>query len=310
MNSSIKLLRQASSWQVISYLLLSLLLVFLPVTAATGLSAADFLGLLPTKIFVLLLFLASLMRLIRACGDRSGVLFPLGFSVVFLGLLINYAFSFTGITTLGPGEEFAGTGYERTETGIWGWHPKLRFKVEKIEGGNPATAVLKLTTRGKQEVLPLAAGSFGGRYLQNLFSYRIRALKTGIAPQFVIASQSGTVLDSTLVKAGSAESGNAEYFRSPALPHRMYFKVANDVDKPIALMITRGKLTIQDWKTLKQDEKLEFEGFVVYFSEVVKWVEIEVSSFPGNPVIFAGALIILVAGVSMLLGRKKRKEAV
>lgn len=88
------------------------------------------------------------------------------------------------------------------------------------------------------------------------------------------------------------------------MPHRMYFRVADDASKSISLMVSRGKLVIRDWKTLKQDEKLDFEGFVVYFSEVVSWVEIEVSSFPGNPVSYAGALVILIAGVQIFLKRQ------
>lgn len=308
MNSSTKLLRWTSSWQVIAGLLVSLALISVPVMVLSGLSVVEFLKLVPTKIFVLLLFLASLMRLIRGALDRTGVLLPLGFSVVFLGLLLNYVFSFTGITVLGPGEEFDGTGYERTEAGVSGWHPKLWLRVEKIEGGQPGSALLKLATAGKQEMVSLGAGSSVGQPLLNFLSPRVKVLKTGVAPQFMIASQSGELLDSPLVKAGHAESGSAEYFRSPALPHRMYFKVADDVNKQLSLMVTRGKLTIQDWKTVKQDEKLEFEGFAVYFTEVVKWVELEVTTFPGNPIIMVGGAIILLAVVRFFSGQRISRE--
>lgn len=301
MNSSTKLLRWASSWQVIACLMASLMLVSVPVMVLSGLSVIEFLRLVPTKIFVLLLFLASLVRLIRCALDRTDILLPLGFSVIFLGLLLNYAFSFTGITVLGPGEEFDGTGYERTETGVWGGLPKLRLKVEKIEGGKTGKTELKLNTT---EIVSLVAGSSSlDRFFHNPFSAHIRILKTGVAPQFVIASQSGKVLDSMLVKVGYAEDEMTNYFRSPELPHRIYFMVADDVHKQLSLMITRGKLTIQDWKTVKLDEKLEFEGFAVYFTEVVRWVEIEVSVFPGNPVMLVGGIIILLAGVRFLRGQ-------
>jgi len=308
MNSRTKLLRWTSSWQAIACLLVSLMLVSVPVMVLSGFSVVEFLKLVPTKIFVLLLFLASLARLIRGALDRTGVLLPLGFSVVFLGLLLNYVFSFTGITALGPGEEFDGTGYERTEAGVSGWHPQLWLRVEKIEGGKPGTALLKLNTTGRHELVSLSPGSSVGQPLLNFFSPRVKVLKTGVAPQFIITSQSGEFLDSALVKAGHAESGNAEYFRSPALPHRIYFKVADDVSRQLSLMVTRGKLTIQDWKTVKQDEKLEFEGFAVYFTEVVKWVELEVSSFPGNPIIMVGGIIMLVGAVLNLYWRRNRTD--
>jgi hypothetical protein len=293
MTSSIRTLRRDSYRQVILCLLVSLVAISLLFIFLSDLTVLAFLKLIPTKIFLLLLFLASALHLIRGGAENRDFLLLTGIALALAGVLLDYGYSFTGVAVLGPGDEFVGTGYDRVETGFSGRYPKVRLKVEEIRGGTPGIAVVRSDDGGRRELRSLIPGA-SGRSLRQLFSARISALRTGVAPRFVIASRSGKLLDSAYVTAGKDNGEGSNYFRNPGLPHRIYFRVPDDIQKPISVMVTRGKLTIRDWKELRKDEKLEFEGFEVYFTDVVRWVEIEVSSCPGHPVILTGCFMILI----------------
>lgn len=263
----------------------------------------DVVDLLPTKIFLVLLFLNRLSGFFSEIyRRRKTALLTVGLLVVLSGFFLNYAYRFEGSVSLGEGERFSG--YDRQEKGPLSKPLEISFAVGKVEG-NP----LKLDKEAKAEIYNdnIKATLVPGQYKRWSSGIRVGILGIELAPRVLITDKTGKLLHSTFVKLKLYPQGLQDYFLIGLLPHRFYVTLTGKDDKPFNLKILRGKLIVSN-QDIAVGEEVEFDGLKASFPELARWVLINVRYYPGNSTIYIGIAIILIGSIVVLFGLRSTND--
>ncbi len=203
-------------------------------------------------------------------GDKSTIL-SLGIMVLITGTVINYLYRFNGTVYIAEDEPFSGYSYRQ----------KGLLRDEKIHSISFRNGVAKI------DGISLTSSK---RKSMNLFRGSYFILKdTHLAPGFIITS-GNRELYSVIVKMDLSDK-RRDYFRTPVLPHRFYLENKGE-NGLFRIIITRGKLIILD-KEIMYGDTVEFENIRLSFSELIRWAEINVEHYPGDPFIYSGLFLLL-----------------
>lgn len=333
MSSNFRVIRFLTSFELFFYLLITSLLVIIPLKFLYKLGLWDIFSLIPSKFFIVLMFLNRFFGLLYEIfiskgngnnpptspftkGRQRGIIVKwgegefekissgwrsivtAGILIVISGLVLNFAYRFEGVVGLGEGESFID--YDSIEKGPLSKPLKSSFGVKQIEGEplklNKKTKVEIVHDKNKSIILSVGQSA-------RFSSSNVKVIKVEPAPRFLIADEKGKELHSAFVKLNLYPQGKEDYFRSPVVAHRFYLSLTGKSDKPFNIKIVRGKLIIKT-EDIAPGEEVAFERLKISFPENSKWAEIKVSYYPGNRVIFAG-LIVIVAGIILLRLRKR-----
>lgn len=123
------------------------------------------------------------------------------------------------------------------------------------------------------------------------------------APRFTV-KRGGALEAEGLIKL---EPGTREYIEPGILPHRLYLSVpaGEYVLGPakLHLRVQRGKLKVLE-REIARDERVEFEGVALTFSEGAAWVRAEVRKGP-RPWLLIGAALLAVASGGLALRHRR-----
>lgn len=300
MSFIIKTIRFIVSLEFFIYLLCSGALWVLVFAYYLKLGLWDAVNLMPSKVFLGILFLNRLIGFISEIfGKKRMALISTGILIALIGLFFNYAMRFEGIASLGETEGFSS--YERQKKGLFAKPQRVSITIKNISG-NP----LRLNEEGKAEL------SFEGKETVLLSSGQYKKFKgvsVGLltiepAPRVLITDKAGQELYSIFVKLRLYPQGTTDYFTTPALPHRFYVSLTGREDKPFNLKVMRGKIVLSN-KDISTAEEVEFEGFMISFQELSKWAEIKIKYYPGNLIILIGLVIGLIGSMAVFLNRKR-----
>lgn len=136
----------------------------------------------------------------------------------------------------------------------------------------------------------------------------VRLTGMGYAPLFQIEDSRGMVREGGYVTMMVFPPGMEDFFKMEYLPHTFYVQLYPDAflvnDRPVnlsydlknplfRLRIMRNKFVVFDGY-IRYKQKVEFEGFNLYFLDVRPWVEVEIIRDYGIPLIFLGFIAMLV----------------
>jgi len=265
----------------------------------------DVFGLLPSKVFIVLIFLNRVFDFWDEIKDkRWHLLFSTGVIVAMVGLILNYAYRFEGIVDLGEGEGLVD--YDSIEKGPLSKPQRFAIAVEEIEGDPlKLDRSVRVKVRDGKKLVVLSPEGDAADF--SLLSSHLSILKVEPAPRFLITDKEGKELHTAFVKLNLYPRGKEDYFRSPAVAHRFYLSLTGRPDKPLNIKIMRGKLTIKD-EAIAIGENLEFEGLNISFPEITKWAEIRVSHYPANIVILIGVVIVMAGIIGIILRESPGKK--
>ncbi len=138
----------------------------------------------------------------------------------------------------------------------------------------------------------------------------VRAIRTGVAVRYEIATAEGSVLDGAFAKLEAGAGEEAPFLRSEATPYRLRVDLRGGLGEsepggPPALRVAvyRGKLVVGEGN-LRDGAALRFERLAVRFPEWRPWVELEMIRDPGVPLAMISALVALAGASLAWLGRR------
>lgn len=258
-----------------------------------GLGFWDSLNLAPQKTFIALIVLNRLGGFILEAWERKRVaLVSAGVLVAIAGFLINHAYRFEGLVSLGEAEEFET--FEWKEAGPWGSAPAIGFGLESVTDEKKAV----LSGPGFRATLS------PGEYIRLGTGLKIGVEAIDLAPGFEIKDSSGQRLSYGFVKLRLNHDGGADYFMVTPLPHRFYLSQTGKEDKIFDLTVLRGKLVVAR-QEVARGEAVEFDGLEMSFPEISRWALIRVRKYPGNDALYTGLLMAAVGCAFMLAGPGK-----
>jgi uncharacterized protein YjeT (DUF2065 family) len=313
------------SYEFFLSILASSLVIIVPLIFVYKFKFWDVLNLMPSKVFIVLIFLNRFFGLVYEIfmpasppfnsplskggneggssftkggqrgitvkeSNKGGLIKNIGHVLLSAGILVVIAgfilnYAYRFEGIVDLGEGESLIDYDSIEKGPLSKPTKFAIAVEKIEG-DP----LKSDKSKKVKVRP-----------SSLLS-PLSITKVEPAPRFLITDKNGRELHSAFVKLNLNPPGREDYFRSPAVAHRFYLSLTGKPDKPFNIKIVRGKLIVEN-KEIAIGEEVEFEGLKISFPEISKRAEIKVSHYPGNKVIIIG---IGVIGVGIVFQWIKR----
>lgn len=290
-----------SSYRFFSVLLAAAVLCGLFIMHFFKLPFWELLDLVPSKVFLVLLFLNRLSGFFSEISRRNrSWLLSAGIIVFLCGLFLNYAYRFEGLMSIGKGEK--AFRYEYIEKGPLSRPKEYPLFMGKIVGTSDKDMKAELYYKENAKPLILSQGS----YSRISWNTKIGVLRIDTAPAVEVKDKAGRDSFNSFVKLKLHPIGVQDYFSFETIVYRYYVKMTGKEDKPFNLMVMRGKLVLVN-KDIAEKEEVEFEGLKFSFPEIVNWAEINVRYDPGEMFMYAGAIIIAFGIIIMFMLPAKRK---
>ncbi len=288
-----------------SYELFFVLLACLLAGGALLLRAMDMevlraMELLPVKVFFIAIAVNRVGGVIHdGIFNRDRLLLSVGVIMVIAGAGVNSTMWYRGTAGLGSGEPLEG--FEQVSHGIFaGQYGGGDIIINSISGD-----VLMRPEDSEVEIF----GKGGARYFLHSgdsqwlgYIYRVRVESVEAAPLFQVRSPGGAEVFSSFVKLRLHPVGERDYFMVNPLPHRFYLSLTGKVDKPLRLVVTRGRLVLID-QGVALGEVVSVDDIEVRIPSVAGWASLTVEKQPGLIAMLAGFLMVL-AGSAIVLWRR------
>ncbi|MCK4911460.1 MAG: hypothetical protein KAR83_07445, partial [Thermodesulfovibrionales bacterium] len=231
--------------------------------------------------------------------NRPRLLLSVGVIMVIAGAGVNSAMWYRGTVGLGSGEPLEG--FEQVSHGIFaGEHAGGGIIINSISGDvlmNPEDSEVEIFGEGGARYSLHSGDSQWQRYI-----YRVRVESVEAAPLFQVRSPQGAEVFSSFVKLRLHPVGERDYFMVTPLPHRFYLSLTADEDKPLRLVVTRGRLVLID-QGVALGEVISLDDIKVRIPSVTGWVRLTVEKQPGRIAMLAG-LFMVAAGTAIVLWRR------
>lgn len=298
--SSSRTLKYIFSYELFLVMLACLLVGAALLLRAVGMEALRAMELLPVRVF----FIAIAVN--RAGGlvldllyNRGRLLLSAGIIVVLAGMCVNATMWYRGTAGLGAGEQMKG--FEQVSRGIFaGELTGSDMIVNSISGDvlfNAEESEVEILVEGGRRAVLRPGAS---KWLSRLDRVKVESVEA--APLFQVRTRQGSNILSSFVKLDLHPIGTRDYFMVTPLPHRFYLSLTGSGDKPLRLVITRGRLIIfEDAIDLK--ETVSVDDISVSIPSLTGWASITVERYPGLAAMLAGTVMV-VAGIGFILWRR------
>lgn len=266
--------------------------------ALYGLEIRQVLEMPSSRLFFALIFLNRLFALFfDPAQKKRSALLSMGVLVLVGGQWANDAFMVRGFAGPGVGESIPGI--HARESGIFADTLDGPFSLESVSDGLPGPGRerdVTLSVRGREVAVKV------GEPVRLSPSLSIKVASVGVAPRFLVKEMKERTRDSRFVKLNISGPGEREHFILPDMPHRVYLSISKEAPDAYDVWVQRGKLQWAE-KAVGPDGFVFFDSFVLSFPETSYWCNIEVSYYPGDMVMIAGLLAILLGCVLVLANR-------
>ncbi len=298
--SSSRVLKYIFSYELFLVLLACLLAGGALLLRAMDMEALRAMELLPVRVFFIAIAVNRVGGVIHdGIFNRDRLLLSVGIIMVLAGAGVNATMWYRGTVGLGSGEPLEG--FEQVSHGIFaGEHAGVDMIVNSISGDvllNTEESEVEILVEGGRRAVLRSGASKWLSYLD-----RVKVESVEAAPLFQIRTRQGSNVFSSFVKLGLHPIGTRDYFMVTSFPHRFYVSLTGSEDKPLRLVVTRGKLIIFD-DAIALQEPVSVDDVAVRIPEVAGWASITVERYPGRIAMLAGSFMVL-AGIGFILWRR------
>ncbi|WP_242393100.1 hypothetical protein [Anaeromyxobacter oryzisoli] len=246
-------------------------------------------------------------------GSIGSVAMRVGWLFVALGLVASSAGTEPLRFRVAQGERFTASPDQLVaREGLRPMRPgpvPLDLLIERVDGGASA---------GRTSLRARAAEATGGRQITLsrwptwlAWGRWLRVVDSGVAVRADLTTERGASLDSVVAKL-TPGARRADAIRFEGAPLRAVVspgdgEAFSDGRPPsLRVMAFRGKLAIAEG-AVARGEPIVVEGVRLSFPEWLPWVDLELSHDPGLPLVLIGAVLGVVGGGSVALGRRLRR---